>query len=193
MWVWNRLDLDTPEISCGCDTLLRLYRSSGKHWLKREGGGGNSVSCIRSGLPLKSWILMPSMDKVKKIIIGCISEPKSVLLGSFFFYHGSWWRKRGWNSLYGHFTGRARASFIRLHCCTGRVSLKKSVFGCEGKIALFSFLKNPALCKQWMQFVFPGEQGVSQVCLLMNVLWTRPSSMLDVHIVWYWKMERSQL
>ncbi len=41
---------------------------------------------------------------------------------------------------------------------SGRMSLKKCVFGCEGKITLFSFPKNPALCKQWMQFVFPGQQ-----------------------------------
>ncbi len=39
---------------------------------------------------------------------------------------------------------------------SGRMSLKKCVFGCEGKITLFSFPKNPALHKQWMQFVFPG-------------------------------------
>ncbi len=41
---------------------------------------------------------------------------------------------------------------------SGRMSLKKCVFGCEGKIILFSFPKNPALRKQWMQFVFPGQQ-----------------------------------
>ncbi len=38
------------------------------------------------------------------------------------------------------------------------MSLKKCVFGCDGKITLFSFPKNPALRKQWMQFVFPGQQ-----------------------------------
>ncbi len=38
------------------------------------------------------------------------------------------------------------------------MSLKKCVFDCEGKITLFSFPKNPALRKQWMQFVFPGQQ-----------------------------------
>ncbi len=41
---------------------------------------------------------------------------------------------------------------------SGRMSLKKCVFGCEGKITLFSFPKNPALRKQCMQFVFPGQQ-----------------------------------
>ncbi len=40
----------------------------------------------------------------------------------------------------------------------GRMSLKKCVFGCEGKITLFSFPKNPASRKLWMQFVFPGQQ-----------------------------------
>ncbi len=34
---------------------------------------------------------------------------------------------------------------------------------CEGKITLFSFLKNPALRDQWMRFVFWGSNGVSQV------------------------------
>ncbi|XP_058650006.1 uncharacterized protein LOC131551236 [Onychostoma macrolepis] len=38
------------------------------------------------------------------------------------------------------------------------MSLKKCVFGCEGKITLFSLSKNPALGKQWMLFVFPGQQ-----------------------------------
>ncbi len=41
---------------------------------------------------------------------------------------------------------------------SGRMSLKKCVFGCEGKITLFSFPKNPALREQWMQFVFPRQQ-----------------------------------
>ncbi len=41
---------------------------------------------------------------------------------------------------------------------SGRMSLKKTVFGCEGKITLFSFPKNPALRKQGMQFVFPLQQ-----------------------------------
>ncbi len=41
---------------------------------------------------------------------------------------------------------------------SGTISLKKCVFGCEGKITLFSFPKNPALHEQWMQFVFPGQQ-----------------------------------
>ncbi len=36
---------------------------------------------------------------------------------------------------------------------SGRMSLKKCVFGCERKITLFSFPKNPALRKQWMQCV----------------------------------------
>ncbi len=48
-------------------------------------------------------------------------------------------------------------------CTDARDSLGKNVskevcFGCEGKITLFSFPKNPVLRKQWMQFVFPGQQ-----------------------------------
>ncbi len=38
------------------------------------------------------------------------------------------------------------------------MSLKKCVFGCKGNITLFSFPKNPALRKQWMHFVFSGQQ-----------------------------------
>ncbi len=41
---------------------------------------------------------------------------------------------------------------------SGRMSQKKCVFGCEGKITLFSFPKNPASHKLWMKFVFPGQQ-----------------------------------
>ncbi len=48
---------------------------------------------------------------------------------------------------------------------SGRMSLKKSGFGCEGKIIMFSFPKNPALREQWMQFVFSSSNRVSQVCL----------------------------
>ncbi len=69
---------------------------------------------------------------------------------------------------------RARPSkrFIRLHC-TGLAleeCLQIIVFGCKGKITLLSSQKNPVLCEQWMQFVFWGSNGVSQVCLLMDVL-----------------------
>ncbi len=74
---------------------------------------------------------MPSMDKVKKIIIGCISEPKIVL--EFFFIMALDVVNEGGTPYMGISPGRARASFIRLHCCTGRVSLKKCVFSCEGK------------------------------------------------------------
>ncbi|XP_048051053.1 zinc finger protein 883-like isoform X1 [Megalobrama amblycephala] len=38
------------------------------------------------------------------------------------------------------------------------MSPKRCVFGCKGKITLFSFPKDPALREQWMQFVFPGQQ-----------------------------------
>ncbi len=46
----------------------------------------------------------------------------------------------------------------------GKNVSKEMCFGCEDKITLFSFPKNPALCKQWMQFVFSGQQrSVSRV------------------------------
>ncbi len=85
----------------------------------------------------------------------------------------SCWHKRWWNSLFGHFSrknapvhaltnARARACpslTAMLHGTrSGRMSLKKCVFGCEGKITLFSFPKNPVLREPWMQFVFPGQQ-----------------------------------
>ncbi len=48
--------------------------------------------------------------------------------------------------------------FIRLHGTRSERMSLKCVFGCEGKITMFSFPKNPALSKQWMQFFFPGQQ-----------------------------------
>ncbi len=68
-----------------------------------------------------------------------------------------------------HRPERERAHHRISFGCTGRMSLKKYVFGCEGKITLFSFPKNPALRKQLSLF-FQGSNGVSQVCLLMKVL-----------------------
>ncbi len=44
----------------------------------------------------------------------------------------------------------------RQRCIT--LTQEEVCFGCKGKISLFSFPKNPALCEQWMQFVFPGQQ-----------------------------------
>ncbi len=41
---------------------------------------------------------------------------------------------------------------------SGRMPLKKCDFSCEGKITLINFPRNTALHKQWMQFVFPGQQ-----------------------------------
>ncbi len=74
-----------------------------------------------------------------------------------------------------HALTRARAA--NQHASSGsaaRDSLRKNVskeecFGCEGKITLFSFPKNPALREQRIQFVFWGSNGVSQVCLLTSV------------------------
>ncbi len=86
---------------------------------------------------VKSWILMLSMAKVSKndlevwlsISVAKIFFPGSYKFRKVFFNHGSCWRKRLWNSLYGHFSqknapvhastrARARPSthFIRLHC-----------------------------------------------------------------------------
>ncbi len=75
-----------------------------------------------------------------------------------FFDRCSWWRKRRWNSLYGHFSRKnapVHASnqsessqstrFNRQIPRSGRMSLKKCVFGCEGKITLFSFPKEPSV------------------------------------------------
>ncbi len=78
--------------------------------------------------------------------------------GEVFFDRCSWWCKRRWNSLYGHFSRRTRLYTHRpereqpintlqsaaLHeTRLGRMSLKKCVFGCEEKITLFSFPKEP--------------------------------------------------
>ncbi len=72
--------------------------------------------------------------------------------------------------------------------CSGRRSPKKCVFGCKGKITLFSFPKNPVLRKQLMQFVLSWKQQS-----FANVGFKkRPSSTLDLHMLWYWKMERAQ-
>ncbi len=54
-------------------------------------------------------------------------------LGEFFFIMALDVINEGGTPYMGISPGRARASFIRLHCCMGRVSLKKSVFSCEGK------------------------------------------------------------
>ncbi len=52
------------------------------------------------------------------------------------------------------------------------VSKKECVFGCEGKLILFSFPKNPALREQWMRFVFPGQQrSFATVYLFPSFRW----------------------
>ncbi len=132
---------------------------------------------------LKSWILVLSMDKV--LLQQSISVPNILLPGSymrvFFLVVALADLNEGGTPYMGISPGRTcpcthrpeqeqerghqSAAFIRLHCCTGRsgrMSLKKSVFGCEGKITLFSFPKNPALHKPWMQDFLK--------CLLKNVL-----------------------
>ncbi len=92
-----------------------------------------------------------------------ISLPGSYKFRKVFFDRCSWWRKRRWNSLYGHFSRKERvraridqcenesAPINTLHSAalhgtrSGGMSLKKCVFGCEGKITLFSFPKEPSV------------------------------------------------
>lgn len=38
------------------------------------------------------------------------------------------------------------------------MSPKKCVFGCEDKVTLFNFPKEPSLLARWTQLVFPGQQ-----------------------------------
>ncbi len=104
------------------------------------------------------------------------------VLESFFFNHGSSWRNEGWNSLYGHFSrksapmhtstrsrARARPStcFIRQHT---NVS-KEVCFWLWGKDNLVQLPEEPTVT--WTVDAvcfFRSSNGVSQVCLLMNVL-----------------------
>ncbi len=93
-----------------------------------------------------------------------ISLPDSYKFRRVFFDRCSLWRKRRWNSLYGHFSRKERvraridqsesesAPINGLQSAgwqhwprSGRMSLKKCVFGCEGKITLFSFPKQPTV------------------------------------------------
>ncbi len=48
--------------------------------------------------------------------------------------------------------------------CLGRMSPKNCFFGYKVKITLFNFPKNPELRKQWMQFVFLGQQQSFSQC-----------------------------
>ncbi len=116
---------------------------------------------------------MLSMDKVSKKKFGRITEyfcAKNLTSGfvqvseSFFLDRCTLWRKRRWNSLYGHFSRKERVCTcieqseserapINAVQSAGwqhgprseRMSLKKCVFGCEGKITLFSFPKQPTV------------------------------------------------
>ncbi len=93
-----------------------------------------------------------------------ISLPDSYKFWRVFFDRCTLWRKRRWNSLYGHFSRKERvrtcieqseserAPINAVQSAgwqhgprSGRMSLKKCVFGCEGKITLFSFPKQPTV------------------------------------------------
>ncbi len=115
---------------------------------------------------------MLSMDKVSKnfldvwqsISVPKISLPDSYKFRRVFFDRCTLWRKRRWNSLYGHFSRKERvrtcieqseserapinavqSAGLQHGPRSGRMSLKKCVFGCEGKITLFSFPKQPTV------------------------------------------------
>ncbi len=93
-----------------------------------------------------------------------ISLPGSYKFRRVFFDRCSWWRKRRWNSLYGHLSRKnapvhastrvweRSAPINALQSAgwqhgtrSGRMSLKKCVFGCEEKITLFNFPKEPTV------------------------------------------------
>ncbi len=102
--------------------------------------------------------------------------------GEFFFDRGSCWRKRGWNSLYGHFSqksapvhtstrARARASLG----CTARDSLGKNVskevcFWLWGKDNLVQLPEEPSVTWTVDAVCFFGAATEFLVCLLTNVL-----------------------
>ncbi len=103
-----------------------------------------------------------------------------------FFNHGSCWRKRGWNSLYGHFSrknapvhtstgarARARPStrFITARDSLGKNVSKEVCFWLWGKDNLVQLPKTTQrYVNSGYSLFFRGSNGVSQVCLLRSVL-----------------------
>ncbi len=132
---------------------------------------------------------MLRMDKVSKKQFGHIAEYfcgknlnygtrfcKCTSFGKFFSIMALADVKEGGTPYMGISPGRVRPCTHRpereLHPAAlllGK-SGSKEVLVVRGKITMFSFQKKPALRKQWMQFVFRSSNGVSQVCLLTNVL-----------------------
>ncbi len=121
-----------------------------------------------------------------------ISLPGSYKFRRVFFDRCSWWRKRRWNSLYGtpyiypyiqenslylswknapDQSEKESAPINALQSSgwqhgtrSGRMSLKKCVFGCEEKITLFSFpTRTHRYVNSGYSLFFRGSNGVPQV------------------------------